>query len=59
MLPVLLGVTLIIFTVLYFIPGDPARMILGDDASEEAIQALRDDMGLNDPFIVRYFVLFY
>ena len=54
MLPVLLGVTLIIFTVLYFIPGDPARMILGDDASEEAIQALRDDMGLNDPFIVRY-----
>lgn len=54
MLPVLLGVTLIIFTVLYFIPGDPARMILGDDASEEVIQALRDDMGLNDPFIVRY-----
>ena len=37
MIPVLLGVTLIIFTVLYFIPGDPARMVLGDDANEEAI----------------------
>ena len=54
MIPVLLGVTLIIFTILYFIPGDPARMILGEDASEEAIRAMRDEMGLNDPFIVRY-----
>lgn len=54
MIPVLLGVSLIIFTILYFIPGDPARMILGDEAEEEAVQELRDEMGLNDPFVVRY-----
>lgn len=54
MIPVLLGVSLIIFTILYFIPGDPARMILGDDVEEEVVQELRDEMGLNDPFIIRY-----
>ena len=54
MIPVLLGVSLIIFTILYFIPGDPARMILGDEAEEAAVQELRDEMGLNDPFVVRY-----
>ncbi|MCI8515627.1 MAG: ABC transporter permease [Hungatella sp.] len=54
MIPVLLGVSLIIFTILSFIPGDPARMILGDEAEEEAVQELRDDMGLNDPFVIRY-----
>ncbi len=54
MIPVLIGVSLIIFTVLYFIPGDPARTILGEDAGEEAIQELRTEMGLDDPFVVRY-----
>ncbi len=37
MIPVLLAVTLLIFTLLYFAPGDPARIILGDDAPEEAV----------------------
>lgn len=54
MIPVLLGVSLIIFTILYFIPGDPARMILGDEAEEAAVWELREEMGLNDPFVVRY-----
>lgn len=54
MIPVLLGVSLIIFTILYFIPGDPARMILGDEAEEVAVQELREEMGLNEPFVVRY-----
>lgn len=54
MIPVLLGVSLIIFTILSFIPGDPARMILGDEAEEAAVQELREDMGLNDPFVIRY-----
>ena len=54
MIPVLLAVTLLIFTLLYFAPGDPARIILGDDAPEEAVAELREEMGLNDSFFVRY-----
>lgn len=54
MIPVLLGVTFVIFTLLYFTPGDPARMILGSEASEYEVQSLRDEMGLDDPFFVRY-----
>ena len=55
MIPVLLGVSFLIFTMLYFSPGDPAVQILGEGASEEAIQELREELGLNDPFFVRYF----
>lgn len=54
MIPVLLAVTLLIFSLLYFAPGDPARIILGDDAPEEAVAELREEMGLNDSFITRY-----
>lgn len=54
MIPVLLGVTLLIFTLLYLSPGDPAQMILGSLAPTEDIEALREEMGLNDPFFVRY-----
>ncbi|MCI8516062.1 MAG: ABC transporter permease [Hungatella sp.] len=52
--PVLIGVTFIIFTMMYFTPGDPARMILGDTATEAEVEELREEMGLNDPFLVRY-----
>ena len=51
---VMFGVSLLIFTLLYFTPGDPARTILGDDANEEQIAKLREDLGLNDPFWKRY-----
>ena len=51
-IPVLLGVTIIIFTMMYFTPGDPARLILGDQATQEEVQALRETMGLNEPFFV-------
>ncbi len=54
MIPVLLGVSLIIFTLLYFTPGDPASMVLGEQASEEAKEEWRDRYGLNDPFWVQY-----
>lgn len=55
MLPVLLGVTFIIFSMMYITDGDPARMMLGDLATEEEVEALRDEMGLNDGFFTRYF----
>ena len=55
LIPVLLGVTFIIFTMMYFTPGDPARLILGDTATQEEVDALREEMGLNDGFFPRYF----
>ena len=54
LIPVLLGMSFIIFTMMYITPGDPARLILGEQASEEAIQDFRNKEGLNDPFFVRY-----
>lgn len=53
-IPVLLGATLLVFTIMEFTPGDPARLILGDEATQEDIDALREEMGLNDLFAVRY-----
>ncbi|WFF74388.1 nickel ABC transporter permease [Proteiniclasticum sp. QWL-01] len=54
LIPVLLGVSFIVFTLMYITPGDPARLSLGESASEEQVQELRDEMGLNDPYLVQY-----
>lgn len=54
MIPVLIGVSFLVFTLLHFAPGDPARIILGDDAPMEAIEQKREELGLNDPFITQY-----
>lgn len=53
-IPVLLGVTFIVFSMMYFTSGDPARLALGDMATEQEVDALRDKMGLNDSFVERY-----
>lgn len=55
LIPVLIGVTFITFTLLYMTPGDPAKIILGESAPQEAIDQVREEMGLNDPFLVQYF----
>jgi len=55
MIPVLLGISLIIFAIMDFTPGDPARLMLGESATEEDVEALREEMGLNDNFFIRYF----
>ena len=55
MIPVLLGVTFLVFFILALSPGDPARMILGEQATEESVQMMREELGLNDPIPVRYF----
>ena len=54
MIPVMFGVALLIFTMLYLTPGDPARMIVGEMATEEEYQAQREEMDLNDPYIVQF-----
>ncbi|WP_425308516.1 ABC transporter permease [Ammonicoccus fulvus] len=50
-----LGVTFLVFFVMSFSPADPARLALGEAASPEALAAYREEHGLNDPMIVRYF----
>jgi peptide/nickel transport system permease protein len=53
MIPVVLGVTVIVFSIMYIIPGDPAVAILGSEATEEALNALREKLNLNDPYLIR------
>jgi peptide/nickel transport system permease protein len=55
LIPVLLGVSFLVFTIMSFTPGDPAQLILGENAPKEAILQLRQEMGLDDPFLVQYF----
>jgi len=54
LIPVILGVTFIVFFILNLSPGDPAAIILGDQASAEALAMKREELGLNDPLLVRY-----
>lgn len=55
LLPViLLGLTLITFSLMYIIPGDPAELIAGPQATLEDIEVLREELGLNRPPVVRY-----
>jgi ABC-type dipeptide/oligopeptide/nickel transport system permease component len=54
-IPVFLGVVTVVFFVIRVIPGDPATAALGDYASQESVEALRERMGLNEPLIVQYF----
>ena len=53
MIPVVIGVAILIFTIMYFVPGDPARIILGADATPETLEALRNSLGLSDPYPLR------
>ncbi|TWT24122.1 ABC transporter permease [Planomicrobium sp. CPCC 101110] len=55
LIPVLLGMTFIVFLIIRAIPGDPAQVILGQQASEEAIKALRTTLGLDNPWYIQYF----
>ncbi len=52
---VILGVTFAVFLIVQLVPGDPARVVLGVQANEENIAAMRERMGLNRPFFEQYF----
>ncbi len=54
LIPVLIGVTLLVFTIMHFTPGDPATLMLGEEAPEEQVERMRERMGLDEPFIVQY-----
>jgi len=51
---VLMGVSIIIFAILKFVPGDPARLVAGMDASEADVQNIRHQLGLDRPVYIQY-----
>jgi len=54
LLPVLLGITLLVFLFLHLIPGDPALVMVGERATPQQVEALRERLGLNEPLPVQY-----
>ena len=55
MIPVLIGVSFMVFTIMYFTPGDPASIILGPTATDEDIAEISQQLGLDKSFAERYF----
>ncbi len=54
LVPVIIGITFIVFSIVSFTPGNPGRLILGVTASEESVNQLNEELGVNDPFIIKY-----
>lgn len=50
---VIISAAFVIFTIMYFVPGDPAKIMLGEGVPVEMIEAKREELGLNDPYLVR------
>ena len=54
LIPVVIGVTFLVFMIMQLAPGDAAKLILGESATQEQVEELREEMGLNDPAIIQY-----
>jgi len=54
LIPVLLGVSVVVFSIVHIIPGDPARIMAGVDATGEQIELIRKQLGLDKPIYVQY-----
>ncbi|MBW2538510.1 MAG: ABC transporter permease [Deltaproteobacteria bacterium] len=54
LIPTLLGVSVIVFLMLHMTPGDPAELLLGERATEETLNAMREHLGLNQPLYIQY-----
>lgn len=55
MIPVIIALTFVVFGIMYLTPGDPTAVILGNEFSEEASMQLKQELGIDKPFIVQYF----
>ncbi len=53
-IPVLIGVSILVFSLMHLIPGDPAQIIAGEGASEKTVEQIRERLGLNEPVHVQY-----
>jgi peptide/nickel transport system permease protein len=51
---VLLGISFITFVIVFVMPGDPARLYAGPHASEETVERIREEWGMNDPILLQY-----
>ncbi len=58
LIPVLIGVSILIFVIVRLTPGDPARILAGEHATEEYVQATRERWGLDKPMYVQYYIWF-
>jgi peptide/nickel transport system permease protein len=56
LIPVIIGVAFLVFFILSFTPGDPIRIILGEEATHEAIEQLTRELGLDQPLIIQFFM---
>ncbi len=56
LIPVLVGITLLVFLFLHLIPGDPAQILAGQRATPETVEAIRKQLGLNQPLPIQYFL---
>jgi peptide/nickel transport system permease protein len=54
-IPVLIGVSILVFSLMHLIPGDAAQIMAGEAASEETVEQLREKLGLNEPLYQQYF----
>jgi len=54
LIPTLLGVSVIVFLMLHLTPGDPAELLLGERATDEALMEIREHLGLNEPLYIQY-----
>jgi len=54
-IPVLIGVSILVFSLMHLIPGDPAVIMSGESAPEEQVENMRERLGLNDPLHTQYF----
>ncbi|WLD58119.1 ABC transporter permease [Salinispirillum sp. LH 10-3-1] len=53
-IPVVIGVTVLVFSLMHLIPGDPAQIIAGEAAQPAQVERMRERLGLNDPIYVQY-----
>jgi len=58
LVPTLIGISMLVFLMLYMVPGDPAQVMLGERANAETLAALRAEMGLDQPFHVQFYRFF-
>jgi len=54
LIPVIIGVSFLVYFIMSLTPGDPAKIMLGDTATVEEIQQMHEELGLDDPIIIRY-----
>src|SRR5699024_11426926 len=54
LIPVLIGVTILVFSLMHLTPGNPAHIIAGENAPKETVEQIEERLGLNDPIVVQY-----